>query len=305
MKYLVFLHRFELDLDRLKEKIKKLDKSANFKRENKNLLISTKLDSKKLLEFTEISRVVSVCSDWKEFGFVELKKDCLELCENKKIKEYTVETKFHDKVPISSKSIYRHINPYLKHESILFNEKGELIYLEFKKIEDRLNFRIGYISNNLRMKAPLVDTSKFCVVIENPTLVSEISDFLRLCWIFKLPLYIVTKNDRFDGLLNRAKKDTKGLDDSKMKVVVSSDFPSDYLLVGFSKHASKNEVDLKPLLLSDKKIALVFGDDKYGLTQEAREGLDCCFRLSSELKKPFRGSQALSYVLGLYSGFKL
>ena len=48
---------------------------------------------------------------------------------------------------------------------------------------------------------------------------------------------------------------------------------------------------------------LVFGNDTYGLSQEVRDDLDHCFRLT-ELNKPLKANQALSYVLGIFTGRK-
>ena len=62
---------------------------------------------------------------------------------------------------------------------------------------------------------------------------------------------------------------------------------------------------MKDVIFNDAKIALVFGDDKYGLTQETRDKLNYCFRLTPEIKKPLRASHALSYVIGFYTAYKI
>ncbi len=309
MKYLLFLNRFELSRDKLKKKIKDFDDSVSFIDEGNNLILNSQLSHEKLMQFQEINKIIILFSDWKYFSFKTLKEDCLKLCQDQNISIYFIDTKFYDKVPISAKSLYKHINPYLKHEKILVDEsKGNMLYLEFKKFDGKLKYRVGYSKQNLFNKRNIVkvDMGKFSVVLENPGLASEVGDFLRLCWIFKLPLYIVTKDKvGFDKLLRKASEETKGIDYDKFELTISDRLPSDYTLVGFSKHSDKNEKDMKKVLLSDKKIALVFGDDKYGLTQETRDKLDYCFRLTPEIKKPLRASQALSYVLGFYTGYKI
>src|SRR3989344_1712260 len=215
-------------------------------------------------------RLIIIFSNWKDFNFRTLKEDCLKLCKNKNIKNYFIETKFYDKVPISSKSIYRHINPYLKHENILIDsDKGQIINIEFKKFDNKLKYRLGYSYQKLFNKVnPIkVNMQKFVVVLENPSLVTEVSDFLRLCWIFNLPLYIITKDkSSFERLLKKAKEETKGIDYSKFELKISNELPKLYTLVGFSKHSLQNEKEMKNILLKQNKIALVFGDDKYGLT---------------------------------------
>ncbi len=306
MKYLLFLNRFNLDINKLKNKIILLDKSSLFLDEGKNIIVETKLNIEKLSGFQEISKLVVLFNDWKDFSFKTIKEDCLKLCKDKEIKNYFIETHFHNKVPISARSIYKHINPYLKYEGVLFQENSSLIYIEFKKIDSKLNYRISY-SNSLNNSNILkIDMSKFIAVLENPNLVSEVSDFLRLCWIFKIQLHIITKDKiNFEKILKKAKEETKGIEYDKFKLIISDSLPKDYLLVGFSKHSDKNEKDMKNLILKDKKIALIFGDDKFGLSQETRDKLDYCFRLTPEGKKPLRASHALSYILGFYTAYNL
>ena len=303
-----------MDLNNLFSKFKKLDSNATFKEDISGLIVDANLLVEEFMDFQEISKITILFkNDWKAFSFKDLKEDCLSLCQKFNVKSYRVENKFHNKTKISAKSLYRHINPYLKHEGLGFDENGDIIYLEIKKFDKDLKYRLSYSNNNLwdLVGNPLnVDLSKFAVVIENPTLVLEVSDFLRLCWIFKLPLYVVTNNKpNFEKILKKAKEETKGIDYEKMTLKIFEKLPSEYSLIGFSKHALNNEKDLNKVLkqldLGKNKIAFVFGDDKFGLSQETRDKLNYCFRLTPELKKPLRGSHALSYVLGLYVNSKL
>lgn len=303
------MNKFELDKEKLRNKIRSLDNSAAFDDDNGRLFVNSKLEPELFLKFHEVAKLCITFSYWKKMDFKSLKEICLKLCEIKGINNYVIETKFHDKVPISAKSLYKHINPYLKHESILVDEQnGDIIYLEFKKIDGNLSYRVSYSKREYWYKLDPVniDLSKFVVVIENPTLVSEVSDFLRLCWIFKIPLYVLT-NDKngFEKVLKKAKEETKGIEYDKFKLTITDKLPSGFLLVGFSKHSNKNERDMKELILEDKKLALVFGDDKFGLTQETRDKLNYAFRLTPETKKPLRASHALSYVLGFYTAERI
>lgn len=311
MKYLIKLNRFELDKEKLKNKIISLDSSATFDDEEGYFFVDSKIQGEKFIELQEVARVVCLFTDWGEFGFKTLKEDCLNLVRKINIKSYSIETKFYDKVPISAKSLYKHINPYLKHEGILVDEEnGDIIYLELKKFSEGLKYRVGYSKRELWQKSGALnlDFSNFNVVIEEPRLVEEISDFLRLCWIFSLPLFILTKNkDAVDKLVNKAKKITKGIDYDKFTLKYIPYLSKDFIKVGFSKHANQNELDLLKFFddNSEDRICLVFGNDTYGLSQEVRDDLDYCFRLTPELKKPLKASQALSYILGIYAGYKL
>ena len=153
-----------------------------------------------------------------------------------------------------------------------------------------------------------IDLSNFNVVIEEPRLVEDISDFLRLCWVFRLPLFVLTSdNERVENLVAKAKKITKGIDYDKFTLKYIPYLSKDFIKVGFSKHSNQNELDLLEFFKdnSDDRICLVFGNDTYGLSQDVRDDLDYCFRLTTELKKPLKASQALSYILGVYAGYKL
>lgn len=311
MDYLLFLNRFEFDKDKLKDKINDLDSSSSFKDDNDNLLVSSKLDAKKIIVFPEVNHIAVVFTGWKDFGFKILKEDCLKLCKDKNIKDYFIEAKFYDKVAISARSLYKHINPYLKYESIIFGEDSKnIIYLELKKFDNRLRYRLSYSNSNLWNKAnPLkMELSNFNVVLEEPRLVEEVSDFLRLCWIFKLPLFVLTKDqEKAEKIINKAKKITKGIEYDKFTLRYIPYLSKDFIKVGFSKHAMKNESDLLEFFKSnsDDRICLVFGNDTYGLSQDVRDDLDYCFRLTPNIKKPLKASQALSYVLGFYVSYNV
>src|SRR3989344_5211647 len=98
MEYILFLNRFELDRDKLKNKIVKLDSSASFKDGEKVILVDSRLEAEEFMKFQEVWYVVVLFKKWKNFSFKDLKEDCLKLCKNFNIKKYYVEIKFWDKV---------------------------------------------------------------------------------------------------------------------------------------------------------------------------------------------------------------
>ncbi len=303
MKVLLFLSRFELNKEKVKEKINLVGKKIIFTEVKEGFEVEADvLDLEKLMLLQEIERGVILKTAWKELNFSQLKKDALELMNSLK-KTYKIHVKFHDKIPISASSLYKHINPYLKHEGFQPSEESweSLLYLEIKKENNKRMYRFGVSERSLWEKAnPTSVTMNFTIILENPSLKEEVSDFLRLCWIFKLPLVIVTKNKEFGKLLKKAKEETKGIEYEKFRLTVTEKIPTG-LNVGFSKHALKNEKDLKEFFIKSEKINLIFGDDKFGLTQETRDSLHECFRLTPEVKKPLRASHALSYILGFYT----
>lgn len=307
MQYVLFLNRFEKDINVLKKKLANLGISLlSF---NKNYAVIEGKDIEKALSMQEVAGISKIIIDWKlfkTFDFDKLKKDALLTIQDSSKKEYKIKTKFYDKTSFSSKRIYKTINPLLKKKGFIINENNPevILHVEFKKEEGKTYYRLSYSYSESKNMVN-VDYSRFAVVLENPTLVEEVSDFLRICWIFKIPLYIITKNKDFNKLLEKAKKITKGIEYDKMKLIISEKIPKEYSLVGFSKLAKENEKGLKHYLSSNDKIALVFGDDKFGLTQETRDKMDIMFRLTPEIKKPLRASHALSYVLGLYTSLKV
>ena len=92
---------------------------------------------------------------------------------------------------------------------------------------------------------------------------------------------------------------TKGIPYEKFNLTLSNELPKDYIKVGFSIKAKLNEKDLLKIL-QNKKLALIFGDEKFGLSQRVRDECNYLIKLTSETKKPLRASHALSYVLGFY-----
>ena len=300
MEYLIFFNKFDFDKNKF---IFKLKNCKILKKEEKYWIIDTN-NLEYLRSLQEISKILTKTTNWKRLNFKAIKKDSLDTLKILDKKTYKIQTKFHDKIKISAKSIYKHVNPYLKYEEFILEDNPEVIlFIEFKKSKNEIYYRISFLLTKEQNKA--IDLKyPFTIIIENPRLVQEISDFLRLCWIFKMPLIIITK-DNIDTLLNQAKKITKGIDYKTFSLTIANNLPKNITLIGFSKHAQKKEIELKEHLKTKKPLALVFGDDKFGLSQETRDRMDIMFRLTPELKKPLRASHALSYVLGIYTSLKI
>ena len=308
MKYLIILNKFEFDINILKNKLK--NKVNNFTEEQGRLVIETNDNiTEELKQLQEVKKYYIINTEWKELDFKKLKTDALRTVKN--YKSYIIETKFYDKMQISAKSVYKQINPYLKHEGLVVDENPEVIlYVEFKKENLKRYYRICYNEKqNMEKTKPIeIEYKNLYVVLEEPRLTEEISDFLRLCWIFKMPLYIITKKqNEVENALRKAKEITKGIVYEEMIIKYIPYLSKDYIKVGFTKHATQNEKELVEFLdkNDEEKIMLVFGNDTYGLSQEVRDDLDYSFRLTPELNKPLKANQALSYVLGIFTGRKI
>ncbi len=299
MQYLIFLNKFEIELDRLKTKLKELGASIIEKEDDNILFVFGKLEINKVKALQEVKQIIELYNDWRELNFKTLQTDCLKLAKTYKIKNYSIKTNFLNKIPISAKSIYKHINPYLKHEDITPDkDSSNQIYIQIKKENNKIYYKLGYSQIEVMNRE---ETKEFNVILEQPRLSSEIGDFLRLCWIFRLKLIIVTDNkEEFNKNLKKAKEETKGIDYENFQLEIVNEIP-DYLdIIAFSKHGKENEKKLIELFKENKSYGLLFGNDTYGLTQKARDKANYIIKLTEENKKPLRASHALSYVLGIY-----
>lgn len=252
MKCLIFLNKFEFDLNTLKNKILKYGKGINFNEEDKNLFVEAdSLNLDEIIKFEEVKKICLLAEDWKKLDFRGLINDSLNAFEKKPTNTFAAQAKFLSKIPISAKSIYKKINSEFKKHNYKYEENPEtIIYIEFKKENKQVLYRIFVSSIKLWNKnyAIDMDLSKFIVVLESPGTVVEISDFLRLCWIFRLHLYILNPTNNFDQLLENAKKITKGIDYENFKLEIVKEIPKGYLKIGFSKNATENEHSLNEIL---------------------------------------------------------
>jgi len=291
MKYLLVLNKFELDVNKLKDKIKSKIQASFY--ENNGLILETNDNINEILYFEEIEKIFVMYKDCSKFDFNTFKQSF----SNLKVKNYLVKIKFLSKIPISAKSLIKKINSVLKSH----NEKDpeDIIYVEFIK-KDNIPYyriftaRISYYEK-FKMKKNKLNIE---VVLENPEEKEEIKDFLRLCYIFNLSLNILTKKN-IDSLINKAKKEAKGIPYENFILNINKKLNG--IKIGFSINSKLDENDFKEFFNKNKneKINLIFGNEKFGLTQDLRNNLDYSFRLTKETKKPLRASHALSYIMGL------
>lgn len=292
MKYLLVLNKFDLSKDMLKNKIKSKLMDSKFY-EDDGLILETNEDINKILFMEEIEKILFLYKDWQQFDFKTFKNNFNDL----KMNTYLVKTKFLSKIPISAKSIIKKVNSSLKQSKYSENPE-KIIYIEFLKKEKPYYriFATPYLSwEKFKMQKNKLN---FEIVLENPEDKEEIKDFLRICHIFDLPLNILT-NKNIDNLINKAKQEAKGIPYENFTLNINKKLEG--IKIGFSINAKLDDTDFKQFYNKNKnnKINLIFGNEKFGLTQNLREKLDYSFRLTKEIKKPLRASHALSYILGL------
>ena len=292
MKYLLILNKFELKKDILKNKIKAKLKDANFYEDN-GLILETDKDINEILYLEEINKILPLYKDWQKFNFSNFKNNF----SNLNLNSHLVKIKFINKIPISSKSLIKKINSVLNSK---YNENAEnIIYIEFIKKQNIPYYRIFLIPSNYFEKFKMEKIKRNIeIALENPQDKEEIKDFLRLCYIFNLPLNILT-NKNINNLINKAKEEAKGIPYEKFTLNINKKL--DGIKIGFSINSKLNEKDFKEFYNKNKdnKINLIFGNEKFGLIQELRDKLDYRFRLTQENSKPLRASHALAYILGL------
>ncbi|GEM_PF-2244225 len=310
MDYILSLKRFTLSIEQLTKKLHNCGTNINLAvEENHYLLHAETIDLAELARITEIDTIYQLTTDWKAHSFPVLRQDCLNALQDRGVKTYKIKTKFYHKIPLSAKSVYHHVNPYVKHEGFIPNEEAyeTVLYIEFKKELGKILYRVSIQPQEaIKTIVPYqTDMSKLNVLIEEPELVSEIGDFLRVCYIFKLPLFILSVNPNIEKMLAKAQEETKGLNEGHFTVTIVNELPKNYATIAFTKHSPLTETKLPELFQMKKKILLLFGNDKYGLSQHVRDQAEHQIRLTPELKKPLRGSQALSYLLGIYTGKQL
>ena len=290
MKYLLILNKFELNKEKLKDKIRSKIQAKFY--EDNGLILETSQNIDEVLYFEEIEKILLMHKDWQKFSFTNFKENF-----NVNIRDYLIKTKFLDKIPISSKSLIKKINSVLK----AHDEKNpeNIIYIEFIK-RDRIPYYRVFITPIKYWEKFKLDKTKLNVevALENPSNKEEIKDFLRLCYIFSLPLNVLTKKD-INNLINKAKQEAKGIPYENFSLNVNKKL--DGVKIGFSINSKLDENDFREFYHKNKnrKLILVFGDEKFGLSQNLRDNLDYSFRLTKETKKPLRASHALAYVLGL------
>src|SRR3989344_2785630 len=292
MKYHLILKKYELNINKIKKKLEPYQFSIDPR--TKRFQISGDIKLEDLKKISEIDKILVEEKESSLFKLENLRKDIEVL--GKKIPNFNLQIKSSIKIPNSS--IKKKLFPVLKESKEsknkvlleLFRENGKNFYRIFSLKEEREQDKSKY--NNIT------------VLIENPRLVEEVSDFLRLCLIFNLKFKVIHSNKtEFEKILNNAKSITKGkLSDFKVEVL--KDLNQITLIkIGFSKHAQKNEKDFIDFLKNNKnkELLLIFGNDTFGLTQQTRDKLNHCFSLTQDRVKPLKANQALAYVLGIYT----
>lgn len=296
MKYHLILKRFDLDIDQLKKKLDPYQLSIDSR--TKRLQVSGNISLEELKKISEIDKILTEEKENSQFKLESLRKDIESL--GKKFDNFSLQIKSTISIPNSS--IKKKLFPVLKKENE--NSKNKVLLELFKENGKNFYRILSYQEELFQDKSKY---SNITVLIEDPRLVEEISDFLRLCLIFNLKFKVIHNNKiEFEKILNKAKSITKGkLSDFNVEVVKDLNQIQNIVKIGFSKHAQKSEKEFIQFLKNNNKsLLLIFGNDTFGLTQKTRDKLDYCFSLTPDKVKPLKANQALAYILGIYSSLR-
>jgi len=302
MKYQLILKKFDLDLNILNKKLKDLfNCEISIDKISKRIEVIGNLDINKFLQINEIDKILVEEKGNSLFTFKDLREDIISI--GNKSNDINLKIKTYSRITIPANFINKKLANPLKNSHVHINKNSENhILIELFKDKEKTFYRI-FSSNSKMIDSKKNSYNTITVLIEDPRLIDEISDFLRLCLIFDLKLKVIHKNKKqFEDMLNKAKSITKGkLSDFKVEVVENLDQVKGFIKIGFTKHASKNENDLIKVLKGNNNFLFIFGNDLYGLSQETRDKLDYSFSLTPDKVKPLKANQALAYVLGIYS----
>ena|SRR3989344_6352262 len=293
MKYHLILRKFEMDSEKLKKKL--ADNGYNISVDKLSKRIIAIGDGGGLKKPDEVSVLLKE-ECFGEFSQENLRNAVIEL--GRKFDEVNLRVKAYPGIRIPESAIKKKLAKFFK-----AGEGGVNLLVELYN-DKGLKYRI--LSYENKMAGDKSGYENLAVLVENPRLVEEIGDFLRLCLVFGLKMIVVHDNkDEFTRLLNKAKEATKGrLRGFDVSVFKDLSDVKGYVKIGFSKSAEKGEKDFAEFVKRnrDRKLLLVFGNDTFGLSQNAREKVDVMFHLTPDYQKPLKGNQALAYVLGIYSG---
>lgn len=304
MKYQFLLKRFDLDINKLKAKIYAFSKGTfTLDTLTNRVQFTGDLDIQKASSLVEVLLVLVEEKQPDALKFDNLRKDLISIA--KKYKKVDIKVKLLSSIKISSSSLKKKLSNYLSRSLIEVTDYANTtLLIELYKEKGAIIYRIFSYTQKIKPKN-ISKFSNITILIENPRLKEEISDFLRLSLIFNLTFKVIHDDkEQFNAMLNNAKRMTKGkLGNFKVEIIHDLNELKDYIKIGFSKHVNSNEQDLIKFLKENKnkKLLFIFGNDLYGLSQETRDKIPNMFSLTEEKVKPLKSSQALSYVLGIYS----
>ncbi|MFH1588756.1 MAG: TrmH family RNA methyltransferase [Candidatus Diapherotrites archaeon] len=138
-------------------------------------------------------------------------------------------------------------------------------------------------------------------VLVEPKTKNEVADFLRLAEIFQCKLILIDEDKRnARQLLFEAGEKVKSIKSKKVIAEIHAKLINaieNYYSIGFSLWGKNSEKEL--INLKHKKTALVFGNEKKGLSLESRKAVNLLVHLGPNSSQPMRSSQALAYALAL------
>jgi len=298
MRYHLVLKRFEFDADALKKKVLGLGYKVLPDAVSGRMVAEGGGNGGELLQLSEVEDVLREEKSGR-FQQEVLRQELIVL--GKRLGSISLKVRTYPGVKIPASILKKKLLKVMQQAGVQVGDGGVPVLIELEQNRGVLYRVLSPIG-----KKQQGDKSRYrnlAVLLEHPRLVEEVADVLRICLIFGLELKVVHNNkNEFQKLLNKAKSLTKGkLADFHVDVYKDLDEIRDYKKIGFSKNADDGEERLREVFKTHEKILLVFGNDTFGLSQEARDKVDMLIHLTPDYKKPLKANQALAYVLGMYS----
>jgi len=303
MAYLIKLARF-IEFSEQKEISNQIQQitNSNILEQNKRILIESKLNKQQLNELNQTHGINSIHEILKEKTTENLKELIEFLIQNAEFNETKIE--LQKGLPFHSQAIKERL-----HKKGIKVIKGNKNLIEIKQFQNKIITRImkNLTLNELQEKPKIKiiqntvkEKKELIFVLVEPKTKNEVADFMRLSEIFQSKLYLIDSGEHAKQLLSEASERVKSIKSNKIQVQIMDSLEKaiqDYYAVGFSLWGNKSEQKL--IELKNKKLALVFGNEKKGLSLDARQKLKEIIQLGPKSSQCMKSSQALAYALAL------
>jgi len=238
---------------------------------------------------------ISNIIELKETFFPKTISEIIEHLNKCEVKNITA--KIWDNVPFHKKAI---VDRYLK--KYKFNETGVHIYLEAKPRANSLapEVRLGVFLESKTSSISEHQKSTYPdLLIESPKTIGEISDFVRLSKTFKIKVYISTLNDPDCIKAISEFKSFNSFNKANIEIINFSDaLRQNYVFIGFSMWGVDNISSVSSLAKGDKKLLLLFGNEKRGLKKNTMDMCEKVIKIGNNSSEPLRATQAAAFALG-------
>jgi tRNA(Leu) C34 or U34 (ribose-2'-O)-methylase TrmL len=300
MNYLIKLARF-IDFEEQEQINAEIQKIINSQtiQHNKRIEFTTKLNEIQLQKIKKIKGINSIHKIIAQKKTQNMKELTEFIIHNSVV---GVELKIEKGLPFHAKAL----NDRLKKQKFELIQ-GNNYLIEIKKYKTEIltvimqNIELNELNadKNIQKLLPNKKSDLLFILVE-PKTKNEVADFMRLSEIFQVKLILIDSSPHAKQLLNEASERVKSIKSNKLQVKIINSLEKaiqEYYAIGFSLWGNQSEKKL--IELKNKKIALIFGNEKKGLPLHTRNLVKEMIRLGPKSSQCMRSSQALAYALAL------